>query len=234
MNTAKDVLRELRKLGTKERAASSAWYFKTRKGEYGYGDVFTGVTVPEQRKLAKMFSSLSLSEITRLLENKIHEARLTSLIILVEQYKKGNSVARRKIAKFYLAHIKYINNWDLVDTSASNILGQELLNKKREILYLLVKSTNLWERRIAIVASFAFIREGDFADTLNLSGLLLNDKEDLIHKAVGWMLREVGKQSRPTLIRFLNENTSRMPRTTLRYAIEHFSEKERKRFMNMK
>ncbi|KKU78451.1 MAG: alkylation repair enzyme protein [Parcubacteria group bacterium GW2011_GWA2_47_7] len=234
IQTAGQIERTLKKLGTKERAASSAWFFKTKKGEYGYGDIFVGVTVPAVRKLAVEYVDLPLPEITKLLENKVHECRLIALIILVERYKSGDVKLRAKVAKFYIAHTKFINNWDLVDVSASNILGAELLHKKRDVLYSYVTSNNMWERRIAIISTLAFIREGDFADTFNLSGLLLRDQEDLIHKAVGWMLREVGKQSRATLVQFLRQHAPSMPRTALRYSIEQFPEFERKKFLHMK
>src|SRR3989344_4269321 len=164
IQTAGQIERTLKKLGTKERAASSAWFFKTKKGEYGYGDIFVGVTVPAVRKLAVEYLDLPLSEITKLLENKVHECRLIALIILVERYKSGDVKLRAKVAKFYIAHTNYINNWDLVDVSASSILGAELLHKKRDVLYSFVTSNNMWERRIAIISTLAFIREGDFAD----------------------------------------------------------------------
>lgn len=234
MQTALRVEYTLKKLGTKERAASSAWFFKTAKGEYGHGDVFVGVAVPEQRKLAKKYVALPQREIAKLLKSRIHECRLTALIILVEQYKKGTEAKREEIVKFYLAHMKYVNNWDLVDSSASNILGMHLLARDRGVLYRLVRSKNIWERRIAIIATLAFIKVGDVHDTLLLSELLLADTQDLMHKAVGWMLREVGKQSRPALVGFLKVHAARMPRTLLRYAIEHFSEAERKRFLRAK
>lgn len=232
--SAKAIERELRKIGSREKAASSAWFFKTGKGQYGEGDVFLGVTVPEQRSLAQGYIDLSFLETTTLLKSKIHECRLTALIILVGQSKKGDESYRNKIVKFYLAHTRYINNWDLVDVSASYILGSHLLNKERAVLYSLVKSKNIWERRIAIVATHALIRAGNFGDTLALSEILLTDKEDLMHKAVGWMLREVGKKDRPTLVKFLKANAHHMPRTALRYSIEHFSDLERKKFMQMK
>jgi 3-methyladenine DNA glycosylase AlkD len=234
MSTALAIERALKKLGSKEKAEHSARFFKTGKGQYGEGDVFLGVTVPEQRRLAKMYGGLSFAELKKLLESKIHECRLTALIILVEQYKRAKEKGRSSIAKFYLAHTKRINNWDLVDASASHILGTHLLHGARDTLYKLARSKNMWERRIAIVATHAFIRKDDFADTLNLSGLLFRDQEDLMHKAVGWMLREVGKRSRSTLASFLKEHAPEMPRTALRYALEHFSPDERKKFMQMK
>ena len=234
MDTAAQVARALKKLGTKTKAANSARFFKTGKGQYGEGDVFIGVTVPEQRLLAKECITLPLSEICTLLESKVHEHRLTALIILVVQYKNAKPKEQEKIVQFYLAHASHINNWDLVDASASYIIGTHLLGRPRDVLYKFVRSKNMWERRIAIVSTHALIRKGDSSDALNLSGMLLSDTEDLMHKAVGWTLREVGKQSRPTLVQFLHEHAPHMPRTALRYAIEHFSDTERKRFMQMK
>lgn len=232
MLTANNVERSLKKLGTKKKAESSAWFFKTGVGQYGHGDVFIGVTVPEQRKVAKGYYDLALPEISKLLANKYHECRLTALLILVHQYKTGDERMREKIAKFYLKHTKHINNWDLVDLSASYILGEYLFDKDRAVLYKLVKSKNIWERRIAIITTHMFIRKGEYKDTFILAEILLTDTHDLIHKAVGWMLREVGKRvSRPALVSFLEVHAHHMPRTTLRYAIEHFSEPERKKFL---
>jgi len=230
--TAEKVEQELKKLGSKKKAETSAWFFKTGVGQYGHGDVFLGVTVPEQRKVSKEYRDLPLLEISKLLANKYHECRLTALLILVHQYKMGNEPTKEKIAKFYLKHTKYINNWDLVDLSASYILGEYLFDKDRAVLYKLVKSKNIWERRIAIITTHMFIRKGEYKDTFALAEILLTDTHDLIHKAVGWMLREVGKRvSRPALVSFLEMHTPHMPRTTLRYAIEHFSELERKKFL---
>jgi 3-methyladenine DNA glycosylase AlkD len=194
--------------------------------------------VPEQRKLAKEYKNLELKDIEKLLKNKIHECRLTALLILVEQYKNGGLPAQAgekekiKIAKFYLANTKYINNWDLVDLSAQNIVGDYLLNKNRKILYKLAKSKSMWERRIAVLTTFTFIKNGETRDSFALAKILLSDEHDLMHKAVGWMLREVGKHcSKQEFVKFLNTHKSKMPRTTLRYAIEHFSPQERKRFL---
>lgn len=232
MQTAKNVEQALKKLGTKKKAESSAWFFKTGVGQYGYGDVFIGVTVPEQRKIAKQYFDLPFEQVSKLLESKYHECRLTALLILVHQYKEGDERTREKIAKFYLKHTKYINNWDLVDLSASYVLGDYLLTRDRTVLYKLVKSKNIWERRIAIITTHCFIRNGEYEDTFKLAEILLIDNHDLIHKAVGWMLREVGKRcSRKELVSFLDAHIKKIPRTTLRYAIEHFPEKERKAFL---
>lgn len=232
MLTAAQIEKTLKKLGSAEKSRNSEWFFKTGKGQYGYGDVFVGVTVPEQRKVAKEFKGISLAEVGKLLANKIHECRLTALLILIEQYTKGDEKIQVKIAKFYLAHTKHINNWDLVDLSSPRVLGDYLLKRDRKILYKLAKSKNMWERRIAILATFTFIYNGDSTDALKLAEMLLSDEHDLMHKAVGWMLREVGKRcSRTELVTFLNAHISHMPRTTLRYAIEHFPPAERKKFL---
>lgn len=232
MLTAREVARALGELGTEEKAASSAWFFKTGKGQYGHGDVFVGVTVPAQRRVARTFRELPLAEAVKLLKSNVHEHRLTALLILVEQYTRGDERARAKLVKLYLAHTKRVNNWDLVDASAPHIIGHYLLDKNRRVLYKLAKSKNLWERRIAIVATLAFIGNGESADTFAIAELLLSDSHALIHKATGWMLREVGKRvSRPALAEFINLHKAAMPRTTLRYAIEHFPPRARKAFL---
>lgn len=233
MLKAKSVTNDLKKLGTPARAKASAWYFKTEKGQYGHGDIFFGVTVPEQRQIAKKYSSLSLGEILKLLKSKIHECRLTGLLILVLQYKNAAEKEKDKIVKFYLSNAKKVNNWDLVDCSASYILGDSLVHKDKSVLYKLAKSENLWEKRISIVSTFAFIKEGIFDDSLRIAELLIADSHDLIHKAVGWMLREVGKKSESTLETFLKKHIQKLPRTTLRYAIERFPEKKRKFYLSL-
>lgn len=234
------VTQELSKLRNPKKAKDLSWFFKTGKGEYGEGDVFWGVTVPLQRKVAKKFhKQASFRDIQRLLESGIHEHRFTALEMLVMKYDQGSKVKsresqERKIFDLYLKNTKHINNWDLVDTSAPYIVGAYLLHHDRKILYRLVRSKRLWERRIAIVATFAFIQKNQFSDTLKISELLLKDSHDLIHKAVGWMLREVGKKNQRVLERFLTKNFSCMSRTTLRYAIERFSETKRKKFLSSK
>ncbi|MFN8015895.1 MAG: DNA alkylation repair protein [Acidimicrobiia bacterium] len=228
------VEKELKKHGSKTKAQASAWFFKTGEGQYGYGDIFIGVTVPEQRKVAKTFSNLGLNEIKNLLNSPLHECRLTALLILVGQYKKADEKNKAKIAKFYLSNRSRINNWDLVDSSAGYILGNYLLDKDREILFKLSTSKRMWDRRVAIIATQAFIAQNDFSTTLELAKLYLNEDEDLMHKATGWMLREIGKKSKRTLVKFLNANVHLMPRTTLRYAIEHFSDAERKKYLAVK
>lgn len=216
---------ELQKGGNKKRAKLVARYFKTGKGEYGEGDVFIGLTVPQVRIIAKKYRDLPLKEVKNLLHSPIHEYRLTALIILT--YKKLTS----EIVDLYLSNTKYINNWDLVDLSSHEILGIYLLDKPRKILYDLAKSKNIWERRIAVISTFAFLREKDFYDSLALAEILLHDTHDLIHKAVGWMLREVGKRNEKVLVDFLSTRYKTMPRTTLRYAIEKFDKPVQQKYL---
>jgi len=229
-----DLLNEFQTLANPEKAKVLAGFFKTGSGQYGEGDVFLGIVVPLQRKLAKKYSTLNLADIQTLLHSEIHEHRLTSLFILNLQYGKLKTQAERKIfVDFYLENAKSVNNWDLVDLSAPNILGTYLAKESdRSCLYTLVKSENLWKRRIAVLATFAFIRNGDYTDTIKLSKLLLKDTHDLMHKAVGWMLREIGKRNLPVLKEFLNLYAGIMPRTMLRYSLEKLSEAERKWYMN--
>ena len=208
-----------------------AGYFKTNKREYGEGDIFIGVKVPVQRKLAKKYLDLALSDIQRLLKSKTHEHRLTALFILVDQYKRGNEVAKKKIVDFYLKNKKYVNNWDMVDGSAPHILGNYLLNRDRSLLYNMARSKDLWERRMAILATQAFIRQDNFEDTLKIGEVLLHDQHDLIQKAVGWMLREVGERDLNVEERFLKKYHKKMPRTMLRYAIEKMDKAKRKKYL---
>lgn len=232
--TAKAVLRELRSHSSKEKAHVYRSFFKTGKGQYGEGDVFLGVSVPMQRLVVKKFAALPFSEIILLLESSIHEARLAALLILVSQYKNGDEKMKGQIYDLYLLYTRYVNNWDLVDTSAYHIVGEHLSFRKRDVLLKLARSGNIWERRIAIVATFAFIRRGEFQDTFAIAEVLLSDKHDLIHKALGWMLREVGKRDASLLEGFLVAHIYILPRTTLRYAIERFTPEKRKRFLAMK
>ena len=229
------IQKELRKYASKERAKTNAWFFKTGKGQYGYGDVFIGVSNPNARKVALENIDTPLSEILLLLNSKIHEDRFVALEILVFQYEKAvkqkDLSLQKKIVSFYLKNKDRINNWDLVDTSASYILGSYLFDKDREVLYRLVKSKNLWHRRIAVIATHYFIKQKDFSDTFKISILLMKDKEDLLHKAVGWMLREIGKQDEKSLTSFLDEYKLYLPRTTLRYAIERLSLTQKKNYM---
>ena len=218
---------ELNSLANPKQAEILQRFFKTGKGQYGEGDVFLGIKVPVQRKVAKNYKELSLEDIQELLDSEIHEYRMVGLFILIDKYKKDKG----KVFEFYLKNSKKVNNWDLVDLSAPNIVGDFLLDKPKDILYKLAKSENLWERRIAIISTFAFIRKEKFEDTLKISEILLNDSHDLIHKAVGWMLREVGKRDRKKLENFLKRHYKKMPRTMLRYAIERFEEGKRKMYL---
>ncbi|KKW02459.1 MAG: alkylation repair enzyme superfamily protein [Parcubacteria group bacterium GW2011_GWC2_49_9] len=227
-------MRALKRFSNPARAKASVWFFKTGKGEYGEGDRFIGITVPSQRKVARMFRELPLPEVRRLLMCPVHEFRLTALFILVDQFRRATSADRRVIVDLYLKHTRWINNWDLVDSSAPYILGVFLLDESRVVLYRLAKSRNLWERRIAMLATSAFIDQKDFRDTLKMAKLLLNDKHDLIHKAVGWMLREVGNRDRKAEEKFLKKYASRMPRTMLRYAIEKFEPSRRAKYLSLR
>jgi len=222
---------ELEKHADKKQASILQGFFKTGAGQYGEGDVFLGIKVPVQRKIAKQFLDLSIGEIQELLNSKIHEKRLISLFILIDKYRNADERGRKEIFDFYLRNAKNINNWDLVDLSAPNIAGDFLIDKDREVLYKLIESDNLWERRIAVLSCFAFIRAGEFEDALKISELLLDDKHDLIHKAVGWMLREIGKRNEEILEEFLKKHYKEMPRTMLRYSIERFEEEKRKRYL---
>ena len=223
--------KELQELVDEKQAEILQRFFKTGKGEYGEGDVFLGIKVPIQRQVAKKYSGLSLPKIQELLKSGVHEHRLTGLIILSNKYKQAGDEDKANIFNFYLKNTKNINNWDLVDVTAPNIVGHFLFDKKKNILYDLARSNNLWERRIAIVSTFNFIRQQEFEDTLALSEILLDDKHDLIHKAVGWMLREVGKKDEAVLEEFLKQHHKVMPRTMLRYAIEKFEEEKRKMYL---
>lgn len=225
------ILKELKQLGDPNRAQHSQRFFKTGKGEYGEGDVFLGIKVPIQRALAKRFKHASREDALELLHSEYHEARLTALFLLVHLFDSGDSEGRARIYSDYLKNVTYINNWDLVDSSALQIVGHQLYDKDRSHLKTLAESQDLWERRIAIIATYYFIRQYDFQDTLGIAAILLNDSQDLIHKAVGWMLREVGNRSRPTELKFLNEHYKAMPRTMLRYAIEKFPEELRQGYL---
>ena len=234
----KQLRKDLRKLANPKKANILQSFFKTGKGEYGEGDIFLGITVPEQRKVAVRYNlpagkveTLDFRNIQKLLNSKIHEERLVALLILVEQYKKVDEANKNKIFDFYLKNTKRINNWDLVDLSAPKIVGRHLLDKDRSILYKFARSANLWERRIAILATFWFINKLQFSDALKIGEILIKDKDDLIHKAVGWMLREIGKRNQKVEEDFLKKNYKMMPRTMLRYAIERFNKKKKNFYM---
>lgn len=233
--TGGEVRRALKALATPARAKSSAWFFKTGPGQYGEGDRFMGVSVPQQRGVARRFGALPLAEAVRLLRSKIHEERLTALFILVRQYQRGDPKAKAAVVKAYLANLEWVNNWDLVDSSAPYILGDWLKDKDPAPLYKLARSKDLWRRRVAMLSTAAFINAGRHQHTFALADLLLEDGHDLMHKAVGWMLREVGKRVDADLLRaYLTKNAARMPRTALRYSIEKFSPAERKRWLKFK
>lgn len=231
MENLKQLKNELNKLANKKQAENLQKFFKTGPGEYGAGDIFLGIKVPAQRIAAKKYPSLNFNDLQKLLNSKIHEHRLSALLILIGQYKKAESGAKKKFVDFYLRNTENVNNWDLVDLSCHYILGDYLLDKPRRILYQLAGSKNLWERRIAMISTFASIRNKEFGDTLKIAERLLNDQHDLIHKAAGWMLREAGKRDQAVLIGFLDKHYKAMPRTMLRYAIEKLSEKKRKYYL---
>lgn len=231
-NDLKNIKEELQEIQDPEKAKILLKFFKTGKGQYGEGDIFLGIKVPEQRKIGKKYTSIPLDDIGQLLKSNIHEFRFTSLLILVLKYKKEDFNGKKEIVDFYLSHMENINNWDLVDSSAPYILGDFLLDKDKSILYRLAKSDNLWERRTAILSTFTFIKNNKFEEALNIAEILLFDKHDLIHKAVGWMLREIGKRDVRTEEEFLEKHHRKMPRTMLRYAIEKFDSNRKKAYLN--
>lgn len=221
--------KDLVKLRDPAKAAILSGFFKTGKGQYGEGDIFWGITVPKQRKVAEEYVDIDFAELDKILASRIHEHRLVALIILVAKYKKADTGSQKKIVDFYLKNLKYVNNWDLVDLSAPYILGEYLLGRDKSLLYELAKSGNLWGKRVAILSTFAFIKRNEFGDALAIYKILLLDKHDLVHKACGWMLREIGKRDIDVELAFLNKNFRKMPRVMLRYAIERF-ESSKKEF----
>lgn len=229
--TVNGIRKAMRRLGSRERAEMSQRYFKTGPGQYGEGDIFLGLNAAELKALAAEHKALAMDDCLLLLASPVHEERMLALLILIHAYSKGDETTKKKIYETYLANTQFINNWDLVDASAHTIVGRFLMDKSRKPLYALARSSSLWERRIAIISTFWFIRQNQFDDTLKISKLLLADKEDLIHKAVGWMLREVGKRDRPCEESFLREHYKVMPRTMLRYAIEKFPEPLRRMYL---
>lgn len=230
-STANEILDRLARLADPKIAQHSQRFFKTGTGEYGEGDQFLGIRVPPLRKLAKEHQDISHLEISKLLHSPFHEVRLCAALLLVHQFSTADALGRKAIYEFYLANTKAINNWDLVDCSAHHIVGGYLFDKERGILYTMARASILWERRIAMMATFYFIRRNQFSDALSLAEQLLQDEEDLIHKSVGWMLREIGKRDVSIEKRFLKSHYNKMPRTMLRYAIEKFPETERKRYL---
>jgi len=225
------IKEDLQNLANPEKAKVLSRYFKTGKGEYSEGDVFLGISVPEQRKVAKNFKDTGFDDLRRLLQSKIHEYRFTALEILNFKYDGADNIRKKEIVDFCLKNINRINNWDLVDTFAPYVFGDFLNGKNKKVLYRLATSETIWERRIAIISTFAFIKNNLFEDSFKIAEILLNDKHDLIHKAVGWMLREIGKKDRNAEEEFLKKHYKKMPRTMLRYAIERFSEDKKRVYM---
>ncbi|MDH5216654.1 MAG: DNA alkylation repair protein [Gammaproteobacteria bacterium] len=228
---AQRLLRELADPGI---AQQSQRFFKTAKGQYGEGDIFLGIRVPVLRKQVSKFRSMSLDECLSILTSKYHEERLFALLMLVDMFKRGTALEQKQIYDAYLAHTGFVNNWDLVDSSAHLIVGEYLSERDRRPLQRLARSKSLWERRIAMIATFCFIRNGQFDDALEVAEILLKDEHDLIHKAVGWMLREIGNRDKRSEVEFLQKHYQTMPRTMLRYAIEKFPEAERYRYLDRK
>jgi 3-methyladenine DNA glycosylase AlkD len=224
----------LKALSDPVKAAFFPRFFKTGKGDYAEGDVFIGVTVPQVRSVAKRFQDLPLKDVGVLLQSPLHEVRLASLFLLVDRFKRSDDAGQKQVVDLYLKNLKFVNNWDLVDSSADKIFGAWLEKRDRSVLDRFARSKNLWERRMAIVSTFYFIRLNDFVDTFRIADLLLSDRHDLIHKAVGWMLREAGKRDRTALEKFLRSRYKRMPRTMLRYAIEKFTPAERAKILKGK
>lgn len=232
--TAKTASSELRRFANAKARKVAQSFFKTGPGEYGEGDVFLGVKVPHSRQVAKKYQDLPLPEVQKLLKSKVHEERFLALIILVMKFKKASAAEQKIIYQFYVRHFAFVNNWDLIDTTAEHIVGAYLWDQNRQILDKWARSCNLWHRRIAMLSTFYFIRRSDFEDTLRLAKVLLHDEHDLIHKAVGWLLREVGKRELRVLLDFLDLHASEMPRTMLRYAIEKLTPRERKHYLGLK
>ncbi len=232
MITLDTIQTRLRALADPATAQMSQRFFKTAPGQYGAGDVFLGIKVPTLRAQVKTLRGTPLKVMAALLKSGYHEERLFALLLLIDSYQRGDAEHKRACYDLYLAHTAHINNWDLVDVSAPHIVGDFLAQRPRQVLYEFVAAPSLWERRIAIIATFHFIRRNEFADTLRLAEQLLSDKHDLMHKAVGWMLREVGKRDQKTEEAFLQQHYRIMPRTMLRYAIERFPEARRQAYLN--
>ncbi len=225
------IKNELKNCACPSRAVVLQRFFKTGKGEYGEGDVFLGITSPVLRKMSIKFKNADFSVLEKMINSKIHEERLLSLFILVLNFKKADENSKKNIYSFYIKKIRRVNNWDLVDLSAPHIVGAFLEDKDRSLLYRLAKSDSLWERRIALLSTHHFIKKGDFKDLLNIAEFLLDDREDLIHKAGGWMLREVGKRNSGALENFLDKHCRKMPRTMLRYSVERLQKRKREKYM---
>ncbi len=232
--TATEIQKRLRQLANPDKAAILQRFFKTAPGQYGAGDIFLGINAPVLKALVKEYKNISVAEAEELLHSEIHEERALALQFWVRLYTQKNPAHKELIYQRYLANTDWINNWDLVDVTAPHIVGHYLFQRERKILFRLAKSGSLWERRISIIATQYFIRQHDFADTLKIAALLVNDQADLIHKAVGWMLREVGERDLPPEEEFLEKYYQQMPRTMLRYAIEKFPEVKRKFWLTRK
>ncbi len=231
MSKKSEVVRQLKQHINPEKAAFFPRFFKTGPGEYGEGDKFLGVIVPNQRKIAKQFRDLPEAEIIKLLDDKYHECRLTAVLIMVEQYQRGDDAQKQSIVDLYLKKIDRINNWDLVDSSAHKILGPHLQDRSRKILTEFSNANHLWKQRIAMMTTLHFIKQGDFVVTLRIAKKYLKHDHDLIHKITGWMLREIGKIDQVVLLDFLDTYADQMPRTMLRYAIEKLPQQMRKRYL---
>ncbi len=229
--TSEIVEAELKAVGSVEKAAGMMRFFKTGPGQYGEGDIFLGVSNPETRKIARTFRDLPISEAGKILKCKYHEVRLCALLIMVEHYRKGNDAIRQQIFDVYLNSTEFINNWDLVDLSAPGVVGEHVLNGNSKILDTLAASSLLWDQRIAMVSTLTLIRHNQFDKTFQLAEHFLTHKHDLMHKAAGWMLREVGKRDRTLLTEFVQKYKRFMPRTMLRYAIEHYPDDQRREFL---
>jgi len=229
-----EIRKEISKQKNPAQAINLQRFFKTGKGEYGEGDIFYGIKVPVQRNISKQFKDLLLNDLKVLILSKIHEERLIAAFILVDQYKRGDEKKKKIIFDFYLKNRNGINNWDLVDLSAPKIVGEYLIDKEKDLLYKFAQSKDIWKKRISIISTQTFIREHFFEDTLKISEILLHDRHDLIHKAVGWMLREIGNREMETEEEFLKKHYKTMPRTMLRYAIEKFPEQKRKAYLESK
>lgn len=234
MDNAETIISELTALGNEEKRRVLSGFFKTGKGQYGEGDKFIGIPVPLTRGVAKRHKAAGEGTLDALLASRWHEARLCALLIMVEKMKKADEAQARRLVDFYLAHTSRINNWDLVDLSASYIVGEYLTDKPRDLLYQLAESDLLWDNRIAMVSTYAFIKRGDLDDTFRLALRLIGHPHELMHKAVGWMLREAGKRDFDRLRTFVDNHYGEMPRTMLRYAIEKFPESERKEILKRK
>jgi len=228
---AEEIQLKMQALKDEKSAEILQGFFKTGPGEYGEGDIFLGIRVPVLRRLVKEYRTLPINEAEKLLHSPLHEVRVLALMILTYIYSKGDEALKKKIYELYLQNTAFINNWDLVDCSAPHIVGDFLIDKSKKPLYEFAQSENLWERRISIIATFRFIKSDRYSETLKIAKMLLSDEEDLIHKAVGWMLREVGKKDLPTQEEFLKKHYKRMPRTMLRYAIEKFPEPIRQKYL---